>query len=358
MGRLIFLILFLSTSFFSVLAQNEKTEIVFCVDLSASTNGLIREFNKSFYPFLNTISGGKSAQVKVGFMAYGRNSFTKEANYIKKISDLSKRFDLMTFSLLKLPESIESAQAYIDLAIDQSIDDMNWSSDTSVRKELIVLGNGGFRSKELEKTLKKARKKGIEVRVMYVNTLNNMREMNAWEKLMKKFKVTFVIIEFDNSPIQFEKHYDEQWLLTAGMKLRDTYIYYGEEGKEFFHQMDSIDQYTALVDATCHEERLLFKCSSYYQGMNAHWDLVDLYNKGKLDLKNVDKTFLPEYLQGLSDEQLEIFIKLKSGQRQQVLEQLFLEQQKLDVHHQRKQMKSEQFQSSKRLSVVLISWFS
>lgn len=336
-------------------SNKNKMEIMFCTDLSGSTNGLIRQFNADFWTLINTLPKEKS--LKIGLIAYGRKSFSEKEGWTKEIAPLTKRFDALTYTLLKLPETTEGADAYIDNALERAITQTLWSKDTAVQKEIVLIGNGGFRVKKMEKLLALAKENNLSVRAIYYQTYNNDKELATWKRTMEKFNLPFVLTTNQQNNILFNKNYDTQWLVNAGEKLKETYVYYGKDGKVNFEVMDSIDHYAQRLGESAYEERLLFKCSSFYQGLNAHWDLIDLYDKGKFDVSSTDKSLLPEYLQDLSDEQLKNFVTLKSGQRQQILQQISLEQATLDAHHQRKQLKSEQFQKGKTLGVALLQWF-
>lgn len=58
-------------------------EIVFCTDLSGSTNGLIRQFNADFWTLINTLP--KEKVLKIGLIAYGRKSFRRRRGGLKKL---------------------------------------------------------------------------------------------------------------------------------------------------------------------------------------------------------------------------------------------------------------------------------
>jgi len=349
MRLLIFLLLF------PCLLGAQKMELVFCTDLSGSTNGLIRQFNNDFYAFLNSMPKEKS--LKIGLVAYGRTNFAKKEGYTKEISPLTKRYDALVYSLLQLRETTEGANAYIDNALSRAINNSLWSKDTAVQKEIVLIGNGGFRAKRMLRLLKIAKENRLNVRAIYYKTYNAPKEIALWQKTMEKAGVSFVIAGNQLNSITFIKNYDPVWLVNTVNKLSDTYIYYGKDGKANFEMMDSIDHHLRRIGDIAYEERLIFKCSSLFQGVNAHWDLVDLYNNGKLDLNKIDKTSLPEFLQGFDDEQLKKFIILKSEHRKQLLGQVVLEQETIDAYHQRKQMKAEQFLNDKTLGVLWLQWF-
>ncbi len=349
------IIILLSPFLLCAQVNKNKMEIIFCTDLSGSTNGLIRQFNADFWTIINTLPKDKS--IKIGLIAYGRKSFSEKEGFTKQIAPLTKRYDALTYGLIKLPETTEGADAYIDNALSRAITESLWSKDTSVQKEIVLIGNGGFRAKKMEKLLALAKENQLSVRAIYYQTYINTKEVALWERTMKKFNFPFVVASNELNNIQFNKNYDQKWLVNAGEKLAETYIYYGKDGKDNAEVMDSIDHYAQRLGESAYEERLLFKCSSFYQGMNSHWDLIDLYEKGKLDLATIDKSLLPAYIQDFSDDQLKNFVTLKSGQRQQILQQISMEQAILDAHHQRKQLKSEQFQKGTTLGVVLLQWF-
>src|ERR1035438_8087943 len=103
-----------SASFCQNATTAKKIDIVICLDLSASTNGMIDRFRESYWNILNEINKlSPTPQIRIGIVAGGRNSYGKENYYVKQLSDLTDDFDALYEGMSKIRTKIEGCDTYV-----------------------------------------------------------------------------------------------------------------------------------------------------------------------------------------------------------------------------------------------------
>lgn len=69
-------------------------DIVFCLDLSGSTNGLVDDVREELWTIINQVHAFDPApELRIGIIGFSRPSFGKENAYVKVLSDLTTDFD-------------------------------------------------------------------------------------------------------------------------------------------------------------------------------------------------------------------------------------------------------------------------
>lgn len=347
--KLFILILF---SIFTLQAQ--KVEIVFCADLSGSTNGLISSLQKTIWSVANEMDSKSTvAEVKYAFVGFGRKSFGEDNNFSKVLHDLSTDVNQIGYSLLKSQIQIQGCDAYPQKAIKDCIENVSWSKEEEVQKIIILIGNGGIPKKQMAKQLKSATKKGIIITPIYYKSRQKSGEEKQWESFSKACNNEFRIALPAKSNIVFNKSYDSRFLQKTGERLINSYIPYGEEGLKEFKKMQYI--YSTLQERSKenYEEMLVYQTSSQIQGKNKNWDLIDLASTQKVDFSKLDQEKLPLFLQAFSPNQLEKYINLKIKERKLLVKKIRLEIEKRSDYTKRKQLKSQHFVGQGGLSIIL-----
>src|SRR5690349_18329365 len=103
-------------------------DIVFCLDLSGSTNGLIDRMRNHIWDYVNLLQGTiPRADFRFGFIGYARPSFGKENYYVKVISDLTHDIEGLTHELLKLRTQIEKGDQFVGAAIKTCAENISWN---------------------------------------------------------------------------------------------------------------------------------------------------------------------------------------------------------------------------------------
>lgn len=331
--------------------------MVFCADFSGSTNGMVKELQKSVWASINQLeSEFPSIEVSYGLVGFGRKSFNKENNYSEVIHQLGSPINEIGYSLVKLLEVIQSCEAYPQKAMNDCVKKIKWSKDENVKKMIFFIGNGGIPMKQMETELKKAKKLDIEIVPIYFKPqLSYNSGKQSWESFAKKVNKELVIALPNHSSIAFKKYYDENFILDSGAELASTYLGYGSKGRLLSKQFKKMVEELKVNSQENYEEMLIYQSSHSVQGANGNWDLVDLFANGKFVFAQLNKSDLPLFLQGFNKEQLEKYLSIKLRERTLIVTKLRLELNKRNEYIQRKQKKSQHFEGKGGLSMVISS---
>lgn len=346
--------LFTFSLLLSFCANAQKVEIVFCADLSGSTNGMIVSLQNTIWSVVNEMDAKESIEeVKFGFVGYGRKAFGKDNSYSKVLHDLSPDINKIGYTLLKSQVLIQGCDAYPQKALNDCIEKISWSKEENIEKIVILIGNGGIPKKQMEKQLKKALKVKIKITPVYYKSRVRPGEEVQWKNFSKQCgKELQVVVPVKNN-IVFTKTYDPEFLQSSGTKLLETYIPYGEEGVKKQKKHKFLFEKMKETNTDNYEEMLVYQSSYHVQGSNKNWDLVDLAMTTTVDYSKIDKEKLPLYLQGFTTTQLEKYIGLKVRERKLIIQKIRLELNKRQAFIKRKQIKSEHLVGKGGLSNVL-----
>lgn len=163
-------------------------DIVFAVDLSGSTNGIINDIRDNLWRVVNQIGHISPApDLRIGFVGFSRPSFGKENSYVRILCPLTRDFDLLAAELYKLKPVIEKGDQFVSEAIRVSVNNMRWSERRDARKMVFLIGNGmvannGF---GFVKSCDQARQKNIAVHCIYIrrNHAGWIKEIPGWRRI-------------------------------------------------------------------------------------------------------------------------------------------------------------------------------
>ena len=129
------------------IAQDVKAgrplDIVFCLDLSGSTNGLLTDVRDNLWLISNEIDQmNPRPALRIGVVGFSRPSFGKNNAYVKMLSDLTDDLDHVAAELYKLKPCIEKGDQIVSAALNTAIADASWSKDEQATKLIFVVGNG------------------------------------------------------------------------------------------------------------------------------------------------------------------------------------------------------------------------
>ena len=144
--------IFLSLLFFTILssspvkaqkATGQTVDVVFCLDLSSSANGLIDHLRNHIWDYWYFFSRCQPApNYRIGVVAYSRFSYGKSTGYSKLIKDLGTDFEPLSNILYKIPSRIEKGDQYVGAALSTCLKKISWSKDPNAIKIIFLVGNG------------------------------------------------------------------------------------------------------------------------------------------------------------------------------------------------------------------------
>lgn len=322
-----YLIVLLAVVGMSILAFKNKSDkpvvdIVFCLDLSRSTDGLIDIFKSQIWAVVNQISDDESLpELRVGIVGYGQPTFGQENQYVRIFSPLTTDIDECIASVLNVDHKAASAGNFPGVAVQACVKQMDWVKGDNTQKMIFWIGNGNVKNdiEILKKQCKKASKKDIRVNTVFVNTDIRADHAIEWEQVANWGGGTYHILNQRDLIISNETDMTEDMILDAGDLLGDTYIFYGVSGIEKKVMFDKLNAMAGSSSRKAKINRILFQASRLYQGRNYKWDLIDFSRKAYFDVAKVDRKLLPKKWQGLADEMLAERIQKKREDRDQAV---------------------------------------
>jgi hypothetical protein len=291
-------------------------DIVFVIDISGSTGGILPAVRDKFWELQNEMSRlTPTANYRLGIVCMGRPSFRKENNYIKLIADLTNDIDKAAAPFYEIKDLSAPGNYHLGYGLDVAINEISWSKDPNALKVIFAVGNGrAYSGPGCSKAIEQANENGIIINSLYFKSYDNRVEQEEWRDLASSCGGKYFMIGLKDPNIVFEKPYDNDLLLEACAMINTTYVPYGPEGQARYKAQASLDEDAELQGDNPYEARTFFKATELYQGKSESWDLVDLFIAGKMK-DNIKRQYLHGVLQQLSDEELRLHVTEMSYNR-------------------------------------------
>lgn len=162
-------------------------DLVFCIDLSGSTNGLINDFRDNLWLIINQAQHMEpKPDLRIGVIGFSRPSFGRENSYVRILAPLTRNFDLIEMELYKLRPSIEKGDQIVSEAIRIAVHGMSWTDREDAVKMIYLVGNGMVTANGYEyvKYCEQARAKNIPIHAMYVmKSANWFKELPGYRRI-------------------------------------------------------------------------------------------------------------------------------------------------------------------------------
>src|SRR5688572_1167210 len=186
---LVFLLILCTGNYKTTSRSRSVIDVVFCLDLSGSTNGLLDDVREKIWEIVNQVNSYRPApEFRIGVIGFSRPSFKQENSYVKVLQQLTTDYDLLNFELYKLKPSIEKGDQIVGAAITASVRNMNWSGDNDALKIVYLVGNGMVNAggNDYRAACELAVKKGIIINTLYCRTRNNVeKELPGWREIAR-----------------------------------------------------------------------------------------------------------------------------------------------------------------------------
>jgi len=305
---LLLLFLFSTLSFTNIVNVKKRKEVVFCLDLSGSTNGLINDIRDNLWRFINyTLKTNPGIDLRIGIVVYGRPSFGADNDYVKIISDLTDNYDYLSQELIKLKPNIEWGEQRLPSAIYASCKNLNWSEGGNVKKIVFIFGNGIVPTMNTTfiKACTIAEEKNIVIYPVYCVQRNIIvRELHGYKMMATKTGGNFNLFPLSHrSPLT-------SWsdralkLKRLNENLNSTYIYCTKDGAERYNMMINADQDKQITNEQFVYSRCAYKISDQYQQKCAAWDLISFMKTNTPDFTSLNFAYLPKELQQSSPQEI------------------------------------------------------
>ncbi len=332
-----------------VSAKNQPVDIVFTLDLSGSTNGLIDDVRDNLWGMNNELTRlYPGADIRFAVVGYSRPSFGGKNQFVKVISPFTSQIDFIATELYKLKPNIEKGDQYVGAAIRASLDMLSWSKEKNAVKQIFLTGNGSvfLGAFDVVESCDLAKEKGISVNALYCYSSLRAKDISGWYKISEITGGKSIDVKVHKRLPDYATVTDIDQLQKLASELNKTYIYYGKTGRDSYKAMVSNEKNAMNARQSAFEDLLYHKISDRYQGKQNEWDLVDYIKSRNGNLKNIDAAFLPDSLKKINPEQLLTKLLILKERRNYLISQIrqllpFERQDKLTAYFNSKQADSD-----------------
>lgn len=260
-------------------SPHKPLDIVFCLDLSGSTNGLLNDLRDHLWMIINQANNMEPKPfLRMGVVGFSRPSFGKENAYVKVLVPLTTNFDYLAEELYRLRPSIEKGDQIVAAALRASVMDMKWSERSDAVKLVFLVGNGMVSGTDHEyvRYCEQARESNIVVHPVYVmKSANWFKELPGWRRIATMtggMQTEVTINKPDNMQVFVSVKKD---LTELNNRINATYNWAGIDSAICRRSLTAADSgafYADLKDAFYN--RLYYKSGEEYAAVFRDCDLV------------------------------------------------------------------------------------
>ncbi|MFM7900763.1 MAG: vWA domain-containing protein [Bacteroidota bacterium] len=278
---LFFGVIFKTTGLEEKIDPVKPIDVVFCVDLSGSSNGILDDIRERYWEIVNQVNEYRpSPRLRIAVVGFSRPSFGAKTGYVKIIKGLTSDFDLLSHELYKLQPYIEKGDQMVGMARRTWVRGLEWSSEPDAMKVIYLVGNGrvDLGPFTYNDACDLAIKEGIVINTLYCRSAREMpEEKSGWRNIARLTGGSAHEIIIHKRPPIIVTTPDSSQLFKLSKELAATYIGYGKGGGERVKLMAMVDEKTKQANLMTFESRLFHKISDGYQFQNGKWDIIDYY---------------------------------------------------------------------------------
>lgn len=308
-----------------------KIQVALLLDTSSSMDGLIDQAKSRLWNIVNTMTtlryDGKKPNIEISLYEYGNDGLSADGGYIRQVTPLTSDLDLLSEKLFALRTN--GGSEFCGQVIRTSSNELKWDTNQNSMKLIYIAGNEPFTQGSVNyvEAISDAVKKGI-----FVNTIHcgddYSGQSGMWKDGADKGKGEYFFIDHNQkiryTPTPYDTRIDD-----CNTRLNATYIYYGVLGGAMKERQETQDMYAAEVSAENKVTRAAAKANYSYS--NANWDLVDAMELDNKNIKDIDKSTLPEKYRKMSDSELKNEIEKMTDERKKIQKEI------LDLNTQREE---------------------
>lgn len=304
-----------------VKAEGKPIDLVICLDVSGSMDGLIASAKIQLWNVVNELARIKpTPNLRVALYSYGATAYDPKKGWVKKELDLTEDLDDVYRVLNGLKTG--GGEEYVARVTKTAIEEQKWSTDKDALKVIFVCGNEPANQDKqvpLDDVAELAKKNGVIVNTIYCKWGHD-NEIAGWEAFSKSCNGRHVNIDQNKASQQIvvKTEFDAD-IIKLGEQLNSTYVAYGKDGA-LKAQNQALQDKNAAAAPTAPGaaqnaaiERSVSKAGALYR--NSTWDLVDKMKEKDFDLSKIKEEDLCDELKKLKPEERLPYLKKKAEER-------------------------------------------
>ena len=320
------------------IAGSGQIDLVLCLDISGSMNGLIDAARQNLWAVVNEMATLKpEPQLRVALLTFGCSAHDQEVGWVKTEIEFTHDLDKISERLFAL--TTNGGEEYVARVVKAATEQLDWSKDPNALKLLFVAGNEAATQDPqftTEASCRAAIARGIVVNSIYCGDAQDQLAP-AWRDVAKFADGQFAAIDH-NKAVVITTPFDEQ-LQGLSAALNTTYVPYGASAMDNVANQERQDGNASSLNVAAAAQRCQTKASGLY--WNAGWDLVDACKDPKFVLTSVKKEDLPEALRSLDEPALRAHIESQAKKRAGITAQVEALGKQRDAFVQRKQQQMQ-----------------
>ena len=285
-------------------APKDKVQIAILLDTSNSMDGLIDQAKTQLWKVVNTFTtakrDGKVPYVEVALYEYGNNGLNIANNWIRLVEPLTRDLDEVSRELFAFRTN--GGDEYCGAVIQRSLADLSWDPSPRTYKAIFIAGNEPFTQGpvDVRQACRDARTKGVIVNTIHCGS----REegiAGSWHDGPALAEGKFLSINQDKAIAHVDAPQDKE-IGALGLKLNDTYLAYGAQGRVGLANQAQADN-DAMANAGNGAWSTRANCKATGNYFNGSWDLVDACRDGSKKLADIPVDQLPENMRTMTAEE-------------------------------------------------------
>lgn len=296
-------VIFSAVAFAQPAQSERKIQVGILFDTSNSMDGLIDQAKSRIWNIVNEVSSltynGLPPTIEFAIYQYGNDGLSVEKHYIQQVQDLTSDLDLISQKLFGL--TTNGGSEFCGAVIQQSLNDLNWSSDPKDLKMIYIAGNEGFDQGPIDykSSCKSAAKNSVYINTIFCGNYNEGVRL-FWQDGASIGKGDYFNIDSDKAIAHIQTPYDEV-IRSYNDSINTTYLGYGSIGRSKKEMQLAQDSNAAKQSEAVATERAISKSKkSAYK--NESWDIVDAAEAGT-PIEQLNDEELPDLFKGLTEEE-------------------------------------------------------
>jgi hypothetical protein len=216
-------------------AQSDSTramhlQLVFALDATGSMGGLIGTAKEKIWSIASSMAQSEPApEIEVGIVFYR----DRRDDFVTRVLPLSHDLDALYSKLMEIQaQGGGDAPESVNRALFDAVNDMKWSADTSVIKNIFLVGDCpphmDYDEVQYPVTCKAAKRKGIEINTILMG--NDHTAKKIWKDIAECAGGEFLEMNMQVNNFEIVSPYDAE-IKTLSEELDASRIYYGEKTK-------------------------------------------------------------------------------------------------------------------------------
>lgn len=321
-----------------VLKTEVDVQIVLILDTSSSMDGLVEQARTQLWEMVSEMQIDEDDQertVAVSLYQYGNSRLSKAEGFIENLTPLTTDLDHVTVKLYSLRTS--GGKEYAPQAIKRAVEELDWETDDSVQKLIVLAGNEGFGQGPVSPAdaFESAAQNGIAVLPIYcANRGASKTAISSWRNAAGLAGVEFDSIDPDQQVAKIESPFDAE-ILRKYRELEENKVYAAGAGQSTYCQeAESYLDKGVAVDRAVVQSR-----------QESSADLVNAYDKPGFN--SLSPQSMPEDLRGKSKDEQRRYLAEKQARQSELKKEITELNQKRQQHIQQRMEEIPAYQSTK-----------